>query len=611
MASPTSAQKFLSNLNEQYHVLHKAYEDHFWISYMGDHTHDAEKDKTLAERDAFRTNTELLKQTKALMKGAQSQIRERLAQWVRFFEQYQSPAEAIELKKKTDTLESHIQKKRSTHKEGYIDPKTQKFVEASSLKMSMLMRTHSDEKIRKACFDAIEKLATLVLAEYIELVKLRNQYARLLGYIDFYDFKVQREDGMTKKELFSLFDSINEKTKSALKNIRDLEKTMPGLRKPWNFSYLMSGDFTKEDDPYFQFDEALMRWGRSFSALGIDFKGSRLQLDLLDRKGKWNNGFCHWPDLVHFKKENKEGKNAQRISGSSNFTCNVIPGQIGSGIEGYNTLFHEGGHSAHFLTAEQKDVILNQEYAPMSMAWAETQSMFLDTMFSSIEWKTRYAKNVEGKPYPFELYQRKLKKLYPLRVFRLRSIIFIANFEKEIYEAQNLTPEKACSIARNNYRKYSDRSEDSLSALDTPHIYSWESSASYHGYGLAELAVQQWRDYFYTKYGYIVDNPKVGKEMAKVWKLGAKHSFKEFVKLATGKKLSSQAFIKNITMPYDHVLTTAHERIKRLNKVREYSGPVKLNAHIRMVHGKEEIATSDKSFEDMAEKYKVWMGKVI
>jgi hypothetical protein len=77
-------------------------------------------------------------------------------------------------------------------------------------------------------------------------------------------------------------------------------------------------------------------------------------------------------------------------------------------------------------------------------------------------------------------------------------------------------------------------SADSLSILSVPHIYSWESSASYPGYGLAELALHQWRVYFYRKCGYIVDNPGVGKEMREVWKMGAGKTFKEFVIMATG-----------------------------------------------------------------------------
>lgn len=598
--APHRALEFLDFLNQEYHRLHKTYEDLFWISYMGDHSIDRQKDKALAERDSFMSNREYAETVRALLKESKGELKERLTQWLRFFNHYQTPTEAQPLKKQIDELESLIHKKQAERTEGYTDPYTKKFVLASAVHMREIMSTNPDEKIRKACFDGREKLATGVLPEYIKLIGLRNQYARLLGYTDFYDFKVQKEDGMTKKELFSIFDSIYEKTKYARKDIVKLEKSMPGLRKPWNFGYMLAGDFTKEEDPYFQFDEALMRWGKSFAALGIDFKGGKLQLDLLDRKGKWNNGFCHWPDLVKY-----EG--TKRIPGSSNFTCTVVIGQVGSGETGCDTLFHEGGHAAHMLNVVQKDVCLNHEYAPMSMSLAETHSMFLDIMFSSIEWKSRYAKNAKGETYPFELYEKMVKKLHVLRPLDLNGIISVSVYEKEIYEAKNLNREKVIAIAKKNFRKYFERSEDSLMFLNVPHIYGWDSSGSYHGYGLATLAFSQWRKYFYKKYGYIVDNPKVGKEMEKVWKLGSLKTFNEFVVLISGKKLKPDAFLENVTASIPHILKTAKERIARLKKVKEYTKKVDLKARIHMVHGKEEISNNKKSFEDMAEGYKKWL----
>jgi len=41
--------------------------------------------------------------------------------------------------------------------------------------------------------------------------------------------------------------------------------------------------------------------GRSFAAMNIGYKGATMDLDLLDRKGKYSNGFCHWPQPAWVK----------------------------------------------------------------------------------------------------------------------------------------------------------------------------------------------------------------------------------------------------------------------------------------------------------------------
>lgn len=599
-----TALQFIDSLNTTYARLHKEYERLFWISYMGDHTVDKAKDSALAKRDAFRSDLEYVKKINKYLKTSSPKIKKRFAMWLDFFSRYQAPPEVLGLKRRINLLESKIHKGLATRKEGYVDPYTKKFIVASSMQMRTIIGTNSDEKIRKACFEAREKMATDFIEEYVEMIKLRNQFAQTLGYEDFYDYKVRREDGMTKKELFAILDPIYEKTKYAFADIRKLEKNMPGLRKPWNFSYMLSGDFAKEEDPFFQFDEALLRWGRSFAALGVDFRGGTLTLDLIDRKGKYSNGFCHWPELVTYNK-------GKRIPGASDFTCNVVFGQVASGKNGYVTLFHEGGHAAHLLNSEQLDVCVNHEYSPMSVSWAETQSMFMDTLFSSIEWKMRYAVNAKGSAYPFDLFERRTRKLAPLRPLGLNHMLFISTYEREIYEAKHLDANKVKAIARKNFKKYFDYDGDSLAALNVPHIYSWESSAYYHGYALADIALEQWREYFYKKYGYIVDNRSVGTEMSKVWKLAAAKSFKDFVLLATGKKLRPDAYLKEITATSDQIIKSAKERIKRLERVHLHTKAVDLKAEVFMVHGKKKIADNRKSFEDMALKYKQWLSSMV
>lgn len=184
------------------------------------------------------------------------------------------------------------------------------------------------------------------------------------------------------------------------------------------------------------------------------------------------------------------------------------------------------------------------------------------------------------------------------------SIVFLATFERQVYELKKPTAEKILKIAKAVYKETFDQSEDSLRALNTPHIYSWESACSYHGYGLAEVALHQWREYFHQKYGYIVDNPQVGKEMIAAWSWGSLYDFKTSVKLVTGKKLSAKALIKHITRTPNGAIADSKKRMAARAVAKTKAA--KLNATIELVHGKKQIANSEHGVAEMGEMYKKW-----
>jgi len=587
--------KLLDKLNTEYAKLHTAYELAFWRVYMGELDQSKKMNDAGKKRDAYRANKKLAALVDEALKKAKGEDKTRLLHWKNFFSIFQMPDHAAKIKEDAHVLESEIQKIRQSRKEGYTDPHTNKFVEASENAMRSIVRIDSDEKVREAAFDAMQTLPLTTIDLYVKLIAKRNEFAHALGYDNFYAYKAKIDENMTLDELFSVFEVVYEKTKDVFTKIKSLEKDTPGITLPWNFSHMITGDFTKEEDPYYPFEDSLVRWGTSFSALGVGLEKGSVVLDLLDRKGKQSNGFCEYPTLVQFK-----GK--KRFPAEARISCNTVLGKIGEGYSsGHHTLFHEGGHAVDRLNSMQKDAIVNHEYPPSSVSWAETHSMFMDTMLDSIEWRTRYAN------YPFELYERKVRKVSFLAPLHIMSINAVMEFERRIYETKDLTPEIALKIAKEVYRKFWGLNGDSLLLLNIPHIYAWESSGYYHGYGLAELQVQQWRAYFYKKYGYIVDNPKVGKELKKMWKLAASRPSNEFIKLATGEKLNPDAYIKSVMRTPEEIIALAKERLARMEKVKRYTKPVDLNGTVILVHGKKKIADSKQGFEKMAEKYKKWL----
>jgi hypothetical protein len=141
------------------------------------------------------------------------------------------------------------------------------------------IRSSPSESVRKSCWEATRQVGPFLLANgFPEIIAERNRFARTLGFVDFYDMKVTQAEGFSKKTCFEMLDGLETATKplldAALTKLEQ-EKGADSL-KPWNLSYALSGELTKLTDPYFPFENAPEVWGRSFSAMGISYKGTTM-----------------------------------------------------------------------------------------------------------------------------------------------------------------------------------------------------------------------------------------------------------------------------------------------------------------------------------------------
>jgi hypothetical protein len=589
----------LNALNKEYLELHETYEKLFWISYMWDHSKDAEFNIAKSKLEQWKSSSENLARVKAAIwddKSHTDDILQRLKYREGFFLLFQTPDHVLDIRNKISEVETALLQKLNNYEWYYITPTTWEKIISSKTGLTLMMRSDKNEEIRKACYEWLERGSKENIDELITLVSLKNQYAKALGYKNFYYYKAHIEEKMSADTIFDIFDTYYEKTKSSIDAIKELEKDKPGLLHPWNFNYFMNWNFQEREEKYYNLQTILPRRWITFRNLWITYNWATLQLDLLHRQWKYDNGFCHYPTPVTYIDWVKSNYQC-------NFTCNAVPWKIWAWKDTEITLFHEWWHAADRAWANMEDICLNTEYPPSSTAWSETQSMFCDTICSSIEWKTRYAQTLDWEYYPWDLYEEKVRALHILRPRELYSIAAVIAFEKDLYANENITKDRIVEHAHNVSKKYFCWDLPYARVLTVPHIYSRESSCSYHWYWLAEIALTQWRDYFHKKYWYIVDNKEVWRELKKARETWAAKSFEEHIIEATGQKLNPQAYIEEAMQSVEETLATSRKRIDALSSIPKDTSPVDLDAKIALVHGYEVIGTNEISFEDMCTKF--------
>jgi Zn-dependent oligopeptidase len=480
---------------------------------------------------------------------------------------------------------------------------------ASSVELSVLLGSHADARVRRSAWDGLRSIESHVLASgFLELVALRNRLGRMLGGEDYSDWKVQRVERMSKAEVFGLLDDLEGRTRERGRAaVAELERTKGAeATRPWNLRWHVAGDVTAEQDPFFPFGEALGRWGRSFTALGIDYRGATLVLDLADRKGKYENGFMHgpvpaWRDRGTFR--------PARI----HFTANAIPGMVGSGRRASETLFHEGGHAAHFANVDQPAPCFSQEFAPTSVAFSETQSMLLDSLLSDADWQARYARTKDGRAMPLALIEKGVRSSHPFAAWGLRAMVGVCQAEREIYELdeREATPERVLALVRDVERRHLFVEDGApRPILSIPHLLAGDSSAYYHGYVLAEMAVWQTREHFVARDGHLLDNPRLGPDLReRYWRPGNAPSFGELVEDLVGAPPSAEALARHVARDHDTPLAEARADVRREPSLPRHDGPVALDATVRVVHGRETVAEVARggAFEPAAEAFAAWV----
>jgi Angiotensin-converting enzyme len=293
MAALAEARAFVDTFNSSYEVVHEAFENQFWGTKM------ALQDPVFSAENLSRTKKEmedLLSDPATLAKAQElrtqvddEQVGKVLDIIIRTCRCNSMPPGAKDIREAITESESKLEVARNSMKLGYKDPDGN-LVEASSVGLRNKISTEADESIRKAAYEGLRLIGPFVLDNgFVDIIKKRNQVAKKLGYVDFYDYKVTQAEGFGKTRLFEMLDDLEQGTRPIMEEARKEFEGRFGedALLPWNMSYKMKGSIVAKMDPYFPFELAVERYVRSYANMNMSYEGATMNLDLLDRPKKY------------------------------------------------------------------------------------------------------------------------------------------------------------------------------------------------------------------------------------------------------------------------------------------------------------------------------------
>jgi len=604
-----TATAYLNDLNERYLSIHRRKENFFWKTYMG--ISDDIDGSTRAETkwneflSAATQITEIngqIRQAELIEDGEErQQTLTGLKGWLATFQAHAIESEeSRQLKTELIQFEADLFEKKQNHAMTYLDEEGQQ-VEASLPVLSAAVRTNENEQVRRSAHQAFLDLEQWLLnIGFLELVKRRNRFAQSLGFKTFFDYSIVKTEQMTTEQLFCILDDFEVRTRDSHQtSLANLAKQKgDSALAAHNFIFSFAGDVMRDLDPYVPFSKSLRRWVESFGRLNIDYSGAELTLDLLDRKGKYPNGFCHGPVPAFYD----QGK---WVPAKVNFTSNAKPDQVGSGYDGINTLFHEGGHAAHFANVKMNAPCFSQEFAPTSMAYAETQSMFCDSLLTDADWLKQYALNADDEAVPDEIIKAIIDSKQPFKAYEERSILVVPYFERALYELSDdeLSPERVTRLARETEKRILGLQCSPRPLMAIPHLLSDEAACAYQGYLLAHMAVYQTRAYFTERFGYLTDNSEIGPLLAQhYWHAGNSVNHNGTIESLTGEGFNAKYLADECVLSAEQAWEIEQHKIASLAN-RSRADVVALNATIVVVDGSEELAANTVSNNDMCNSF--------
>lgn len=440
-----------------------------------------------------------------------------------------------ELLKKIIDQSSRLEQKFSTFR-GTMDRRR-----VSSNEVDEILKHERDSQKRKSAWLASKQVGAEVADDIIELVKLRNQAARNLGFDHYHQLSLTTGE-QSAEELDGIFDelyALSDEPFAEMKAELDIalaagygvpiDKLMP-----WHYHdpFFQEGPQIDEIDlDQFYMDKDVKGLAASFfSGIGLPVDGILAHSDLYEREGKNPHAFCTDIDR----------------EGDVRILCNLKNNE-----RWMDTILHELGHAVYDKYHDTNTPFLLRQ--PAHPFTTEAIAMFFGRLSQDPVWMEKMLGLTAIERDEIAGVSSKYSRLKQLVFARWAMVMY--EFEKQLYADpdQDLNSLWWDIVGRYQHvRKPEGHNQPDWAAK----IHFTIAPCYYHNYLLGELLASQLHYYIRqhiaggdSRY---IDQKKIGEYFkSKVFSVGAQLHWNEMIKMATGEPLTAKYFVRQFVTSSD------------------------------------------------------------
>ena len=394
--------------------------------------------------------------------------------------------------------------------------------EVTKVDITKILQMEENADIRKKAYEAKIKGGDLIAGDLIELVKMRNEYAKTKGFDNYFEYMIKEEYDVEPEFLNNLITSVYSKGKSKITALQ--EKRQKELKEKFGINELKAYHYglLLDSNPEKAVNEILIDKNiediskKTYSGMGYDIdelqQEGKLTLDLYPRKGKNTHGFCFGIEA---------GKDSRILANLMN------------NVQSLDTLNHELGHCMYDLGLSTELPFIDR--SPSSSAVTEAIAM----MMGDIMKKEDVLKDI----VPVELLKKFKESLKDDEANFISRSLQIIDFERELYKNPEQNPAELWADIKIKYLNRNEEADNEWATI--PHYLT--HPGYYQNYFRASLMKAQIYNHLNKILGNITENTKTADYMNKnIFAIGASVEEYELIQQLTGKEFGVDDFVKGL-----------------------------------------------------------------